>query len=187
MKWILASQSPRRKELLKLLDHPFDFDQADIEETLRPDLALPQSIEDLAQRKAFAVSHKHPTALIIAADTVVVLGQTILGKPKDAQDAFSMLKSLSGHTHQVITSMALYYQNQTHTFSSITRVTFYELSDQAIQKYVDSKECMDKAGAYGIQDHAALFIEKIEGDYYTVMGLPVALLHQEIEGFLSRI
>lgn len=182
---VLASQSPRRRELLTLLGMPFSYDQADLDETLNPSLDLKDSIEDLARRKAKAVEHKHPNALIIAADTVVVLEGMILGKPSDKNDAIRMLNVLSGHTHQVITSVCLAYQNRSHTFSSVTDVRFYSLTQKDIQEYVETGSPMDKAGAYGIQDQGALLIERIDGDYYTVMGLPIALLRRELESFIQ--
>lgn len=186
-KLVLASQSPRRRELLTLLGHPFTSDQADLDETLNPSLDLIPSIEDLASRKARAVEHKHPESLIIAADTVVVLGQHILGKPQDKEDAIKMLSQLSGKTHQVITSVCLAYRNHQHHFTSVTDVTFYPLSQEAIEAYVETGSPMDKAGAYGIQDQGALLIEKIHGDYYTVMGLPIALLKRELESFIQSL
>lgn len=187
MQWVLASQSPRRRELLALLDHPYSVDQADIDETLDMKLPLTHAVEDLAKRKAQAVQHRHPEALIIAADTIVVLDDEILGKPTDKVDAKRMLHSLSGRTHQVITSMALVHQNKAHTFSSTTDVEFYPLDEKLIESYVENGQCLDKAGAYGIQDKGALLIKKIDGDYYTVMGLPIALLRKELQAFILDI
>lgn len=184
---VLASQSPRRRELLTLLGHAFISDQADLDETLNPSLDLIPSIEDLASRKAKAVEHKHPESLIIAADTVVVLGQHILGKPQDKEDAIKMLSQLSGKTHHVITSVCLAYRNHQHCFTSVTDVTFYPLSPETIESYVETGSPMDKAGAYGIQDQGALLIEKIQGDYYTVMGLPIALLNRELDVFIQSL
>jgi septum formation protein len=184
---VLASQSPRRRELLTRLGYPYTTDSADIDETLDLDLGIQKAVEALALRKARAVEKKHTDSIIITADTVVVLNDKIYGKAKDAQDAFVMLKELSGHTHQVMTSMCLMYQDKNITFTSITDVEFYELNDQDIHNYIETGEAYDKAGAYGIQDLGALFIKKIDGDYYTVMGLPVALLKRKLEAFIQSI
>ena len=184
---VLASQSPRRRELLTRLGYPYTTDSADIDETLDLSLGIQNAVEALALRKAQAVEKKHTDSIIITADTVVVLNDKIYGKAKDAQDAFEMLKELSGHTHQVMTSMCLMYQDKNITLTSITDVEFYELKDQDIQNYIETGEAYDKAGAYGIQDLGSLFIKKIDGDYYTVMGLPVALLKRKMEAFIQSI
>lgn len=184
---VLASQSPRRRELLSRCGYPFITDSADIDETLDLNLAVQLAVEHLAIRKAQAVETKHPEAIIITADTVVVLNEKIYGKPINNIDAFNMLKELSGQTHQVMTSMCLMYKDKVETFTSITDVEFYDLEDTMIQEYVNSGEAYDKAGAYGIQDGGSLFIKGIKGDYYTVMGLPVALLKRKLDAFIQSI
>ncbi len=187
LKIVLASQSPRRRELFTRLGYPFSTDSADIDETLDLNLSVQDAVEALALRKAKAVEEKHPESIIVTADTVVVLNEKIYGKAADFDEAFTMLKELSGHTHQVMTSLCLMYKDKHHTFTSITDVEFYELEDENIKSYIETGEAYDKAGAYGIQDLGSLFIKGIKGDYYTVMGLPVALLKRELDQFIQSI
>jgi len=185
MEFILASQSPRRRELLTLLEIPFICESPDIEEVIDGSLPLTQAIEQLAVQKAQAVAHKHPDALIISADTIVVYQNHILGKPKDDEEAKGMLKLLSGQSHDVITAVCLYHNSKVETFHSVTQVEFYPLSQAVIEAYIQSHQPLDKAGAYGIQDKGALLIKQIKGDYYTVMGLPIALLNLKLKAFLE--
>ncbi len=184
---VLASQSPRRRELLTRLGYPFTTDSADIDETLDSSRSVQEAVEALALKKAQAVEEKHHDSIIITADTVVVLNEKIYGKAENFDEAFSMLKELSGHTHQVMTSMCLMYKNTYETFTSITDVEFYDLVDQEIKSYIETGEAFDKAGAYGIQDLGSLFIKGIKGDYYTVMGLPVSLLKRKLDKFIETI
>lgn len=177
MKLILASQSPRRKELLGLLGIPFTVQVSQADETMDPKEAPATQVEAVSRRKALAIP-ADPDSVILAADTIVVCDGIILGKPRDPEDAVRMLQMLSGHTHQVMTGMTVLYKNQVHSCTEITDVTFRQLSQREIQRYVDSGEPMDKAGAYGIQGGAALFAETLHGDYYNVMGLPVCRLVQ---------
>lgn len=173
---VLASASPRRQELLRQVGIPFAVDPSQVEETLDPAWAVAEVAERLAERKALDVAGRHPDAdVVIGADTVVVLENQPLGKPEDAQDAVRMLKQLSGKTHEVYTGYALVAPKTQRQVvgSACTRVTFRALSDEEIVRYVASNEPMDKAGAYAIQGLASLFVERIEGDYFNIVGLPI--------------
>ena len=178
MNFILASASPRRRELLAHLGLPFTIEAADIDETPYPGENPRTYTERLAQEKAEAIAQRHRDATILAADTTVVLDALILGKPKDPEDARRMLQLLQGRTHQVITGVALYSNTQTTVESEATTVTFTQMSVEAIDAYVGTGEPLDKAGAYGIQGIAAQFIPRIEGDYSNVVGLPLARVRQ---------
>lgn len=177
MNVILASQSPRRKELLGLLNIPFTVRVADIDETPDPDLSAAEDVARLSRLKAGAIPHG-PDDLIIAADTIVVYGDRLLGKPADKTHAKQMLSTLSGKTHQVMTGMTVLYREKQITYTEITDVSFRELTEKEIDDYIASGDPMDKAGAYGIQSGGAVFVEKINGDYYNVVGLPVCRLSQ---------
>ncbi|MFR4972321.1 MAG: Maf family protein [Butyricicoccus pullicaecorum] len=179
MQLILASQSPRRQELLGLITLDFSVCPADIDEGLRPGADLVEEVARLAAGKARAVAAtRRPLA---ASDTLVVLDGQALGKPADEQDACRMLRLLSGRTHEVMTGLALSVPSQGMlTDTVVTRVRFADLSDEEITSYVASGEPMDKAGAYGIQGTGARFIQGIEGDYYSVMGLPVRRLYERM-------
>lgn len=184
MEIILASQSPRRKELLKLLGHPFRVQVAAVEETME-DLPIAQAVARLSYRKAAAIGPAQDQ-IVIGADTIVVLEEKVLGKPRDAEDAANMLRSLSGRTHQVMTGVCVLKGKQVLTHTEVTQVTFRPLTEAEIQTYVASKEPMDKAGAYGIQGGAARFVEGIVGDYYNVMGLPVCRLGLMLEKIMEE-
>ncbi len=171
---VLASQSPRRRELMLLLNLPFSSENPQIEEELDPSLPLAKAIEKIAIDKAQDVFQRHPHAIVIGSDTVVVVDDVVLGKPQDDEDAIRMLELLSGQTHKVITGVCMISDKQKVVFHSIAKVTFYPLTEAMIKSYVASKLPMDKAGAYGIQDRGTLFIKSISGDYYTIMGLPIA-------------
>ena len=176
MELILASQSPRRKELLGLFRLPFTVKVADIDETM--DLNKPpyDEVARVSRCKAEAVARKNDD-IVIAADTIVVCEGKVLGKPRDEQDAKEMLSLLSGRDHQVMTGMCVIRGETTVTVTEVTDIHFRELSEAEIDAYIATKEPMDKAGSYGIQGGAALFAEKMVGDYYNVMGLPVCRLH----------
>ncbi len=177
MQLILASQSPRRKELLSLLGMPFAVRVADIDETMDPAKPPFDEVARVSSCKALAIPREE-TDVVIAADTIVVCQGHVLGKPRDEEDAIRMLRLLSGRDHQVMTGVTVLCGQRQETFTEVTDLHFRELSDRQIQRYVDSKEPMDKAGAYGIQGGAALFCERMVGDYYNVMGLPVCRLWQ---------
>ncbi len=179
---VLASASPRRRELLTLVGISFIVDPADVDESVvtgeRPDVY----VERLARAKAAVVAARHPGAVVIAADTTVVHDGEILGKPESVRDAQAMLARLSGHTHAVYTGMAVAFERRKASAVERVEVTFRDLSDADISAYVATGEPMDKAGAYGIQGFGATIVERIHGDYFSVMGLGlrrvVALLEE---------
>ena len=186
MEVILASQSPRRKELMGLFHIPFTVRVSDADETMDPKLSPAEAVGLVSRRKAEAVPHQEDD-LVIAADTIVVCGDEILGKPKDAADAHRMLRLLSGRNHQVMTGMTLLRGADSRTVTEITDIHFRELSDREIEAYVRTGEPMDKAGSYGIQGGAALFAQRLAGDYYNVMGLPVCRLSQLLKELIPEI
>ena len=176
MALILASQSPRRRELLGLLRIPFTVTVADIDESMDADLSPEAAVAAVSRKKAFAVS-RGQCDTVIAADTVVVCDGKILGKPHDEAEAEAMLSMLSGRTHQVMTGMTVLRGDRAESRTEITHVTFRKLSRQEILSYIRTGEPMDKAGAYGIQGGAAVFAEALQGDYFNVVGLPVCRLY----------
>lgn len=169
---ILASQSPRRRELLARLGLPFTVCSADIDETMTPGIPPAREVVRLSREKAQAVPAA-PGDVVLAADTIVVCDGKILGKPHSKEEAKQMLRLLSGRDHQVMTGYTLLKNGECLTETETSRIHFRPLEEAEIQAYVDSGEPMDKAGAYGIQGLAALFITGLEGDYYNVMGLPL--------------
>jgi len=173
---ILASQSPRRRELLAMLGLEFDIITADIDETMDPNLSVADAVAQVCRRKAEAVGSIRPGDLIIAADTVVVVEDRVLGKPHTEDEARAMLRSLSDRYHTVMTAFCLWQDGEAETHVEHTRLRFKPLSDEEIDAYVATGSPMDKAGAYGIQDQAAIFVEALDGDYYNVMGLPLCSL-----------
>lgn len=185
---VLASGSPRRRELLEQIGLPFTVMPSQAEERLEPGLEPAMAVQSLSLLKAAEVAKAQPEgALIIGADTVVVLDNEILTKPHDAEEAKAMLRRLSGRSHSVLTGVTVFRRRDGKSVSVTeeTTVHFKTLTEQEIASYVQTKEPLDKAGAYGIQGLGGLFIEKIEGDYYNVVGLPLArlgsLLHQEFD------
>jgi septum formation protein len=176
---ILASASPRRQELLRNAGISFLVQPADIDETPLPDESPRDCAERLAREKALEVSQERPQDQVLGADTIVVVDETILGKPRDAADAARMLRLLSGRTHEVITGVCVVgpIAGDVEQASETTRVTMREISDDEIRDYIATGEPMDKAGAYAIQGIAARWIPRIEGDYSSVVGLPVALIY----------
>lgn len=190
MKYILASASPRRKELLTLAGLVFDVIPSGIEEKITKTIPSDVVVE-LAQQKAEDVylHHAQEGCTIIGADTVVVYNEEILGKPKDENDALDMLSMLSDRTHQVYTGVALISMEngmkRTHAFSVRTDVTFYPISREDILSYIETGDPMDKAGAYGIQGPFAIHVKEICGDYNNVVGLPISRLYQELKKTLT--
>ncbi len=180
----LASKSPRRQEILAGLKIPFELIESPYEEKFSDvcDLSPEQQAIKLASLKAFHASSSLGKGIVIGADTIVVQGDAILGKPADRKDAVEMLSSLSGRRHRVITGLAAVDAEGLRTFScaEITSVFFRELSKKDVDKYLDTAEPYDKAGAYGIQGHAALFVERIEGCYFNVVGFPVVAFRELI-------
>lgn len=175
MNVILASQSPRRRELLGLFRIPFQVKVADIDESMEPGADPAAQVALVSRRKAEAIE-RNTDDIIIAADTIVVCDGEILGKPQSEADAFRMLKLLSGRSHQVMTGLTVIRGDRCISGTEITDVVFRELSDSEIRRYIATNEPMDKAGSYGIQGGASLFVEKISGDYFNVVGLPVCRL-----------
>lgn len=175
---ILASQSPRRKELLSKVTGHFTIAPANIDETVDINETPKHYVERMAKNKAEKIKELYPDEVIIGCDTTVVLGDTILGKPIDDQDAYVMLSSLSGKTHQVMTAVCVITPENVYEHTEIVDVVFYELEDGHIKQYVKSGEASDKAGAYGIQDQGSLFVKSISGDYFSVVGLPIGYLNQ---------
>jgi len=171
---VLASASPRRRQLLELLGLTFDVVPAEIDETWRNGEAPAVHVERLARGKAAAVSRDG--AAVIGADTEVFLDGRILGKPREAEEAKAMLRRLSGRAHDVFTGVAVGYGRKVASGVERTRVKFRPLTDETIAAYVATGEPMDKAGAYGIQGYGAVLVERIDGDYFTVMGLGLGLL-----------
>lgn len=180
---ILASQSPRRKELLSRLVSDFKIVPADIDESRLEKETPTDYVLRLGKEKARAIRQMYPNELILASDTAVSLGDEIMGKPKNKEEAFEMLSKFSGKTHQVSTSICLLQGDKEESLVSTCDVTFYPLTEQEIYDYLKKDEYKDKAGSYAIQGDAAVFIEKINGDYYTVMGLPLAQLNQLLKKF----
>lgn len=185
MDLILASGSPRRSELLKLITEDFEVIPSDCEERIDTALSPVETVKALAVQKAEFVSQKYPDKIVIGADTTVFYGGAPLGKPKDKADAKRMLSMLSGKKHTVITAVSIAKGGKTETvFAEETEVEFYPLSESEIDGYINTGEPMDKAGAYGIQGKGALLVKRIDGDYYNVMGLPVAKLYRELAAFI---
>lgn len=182
-KLILASQSPRRRELLAEMGLSFAVESAAIEEHLELTLPLSQAVERLALQKAKPIWERHPQQVVIGADTVVAVDGRVLGKPRDEAQACEMLELLSGRTHQVIGGVAVLAKERQMTFHCITTVHFYPLTKAEIRTYVRTPEPFDKAGAYGIQGLGKRFVRGIEGDYFNVVGLPVSRLLRVLEGF----
>lgn len=180
-KIILASQSPRRRELMQYLEVPFGVVSPTSKEVYDSTKTLTEQIESIAFDKAMSVLTQHNDSIVIGSDTIVTIDGEILGKPHSEEDAKAMLHKLSGKDHDVITGVAIVSSEKEVVFSVTTKVHFYPLSDQEIDDYVASKEPMDKAGSYSIQGYASRFVSGIEGDFYTVMGLPVSALYQELK------
>lgn len=169
---VLASGSPRRSELLARMGFPFIVDPADVDESAAGD--APEIVKTLALRKARATAERHPGGIILAADTVVY-ADAVLGKPKDAADARRMLALLSGRWHEVHTGVCVMRGGNARCESALTRVHFVKLSARDIDRYLETGDALDKAGAYGIQGMAGMFIDEIRGCPHNVMGLPMAL------------
>ncbi|WP_295633695.1 nucleoside triphosphate pyrophosphatase [uncultured Intestinimonas sp.] len=184
---ILASGSPRRRQLLEQIGLTFVVRSSDVDESVSPGLTPAQVVESLSARKGEAVAAEAaPGDLVLSADTVVALDGAILGKPRDRAEAEAMLTALSGRTHQVYTGVTLLQDGRRLTEHEVTAVTFRPLSPGEIAAYVSTGEPMDKAGAYGIQGLGALLVERLEGDYFNVMGLPLCRLGEMLAQFGVR-
>lgn len=186
MQLILASGSPRRRELLGLFGIPFAVRAADIDETMDPEKAPFDEVARVSRAKAMTVPRQQED-VVIAADTIVVCQGKVLGKPADPAEAVRMLTLLSGRDHQVMTGCTVLRDEKCETFTEVTDLHFRSLSKKEIEKYVATGEPMDKAGAYGIQGGAALFCERMVGDYYNVMGLPVCRLGQTLRNLAPEL
>lgn len=181
MRYILASKSPRRKELLSGIIKDFDIITAEVDESLPGEIHPREGVEILAVRKGEVVARDNPDALVISSDTLVELGGVPLGKPVDKEDAIRMLTSLSGKAHNVHTGVAVHYNGKVFSGVATTAVYFRDMTEEEIKEYVDSGDPMDKAGSYGIQSGGGKFVEKIEGDYDTVVGLSMNLVKKLLE------
>ena len=172
--FILASASPRRKELLTQAGYQFEIFPSTCEENIPAGLSPKDVVEGLAYQKALDVYSMHPERVVLGADTIVCFDGEILGKPKDKEDAKRMLHMLSGQTHEVRTGFALLGKGIEFVSSEAAMVTFFHLTDEEIEHYVNTGEPMDKAGAYGIQGLGAVLVRSVLGDYFNVVGLPIA-------------
>lgn len=181
IKYVLASKSPRRAELMRYITPDFEILPADCEETIPDGIDPFEAPEFLAVQKALNVQKKRPDSLVIGCDTVVILDGEIMGKPHDMDDAFRMLRALSGRVHAVVSGVCICFKGRTLSFTQKTAVEFYPLTDEDISEYISSSSPLDKAGSYGIQDKGGLFVKSISGDHYNVIGLPLARLNQELK------
>lgn len=181
MKLILASASPRRKEILSNMGYEFEVNPSGVEEVVHHHMTPEETATDLARQKAEDIARRYPEDLVMGADTIVVLDGKVLGKPLDNDDAVRMLRALRGREHQVITGVALIQGQKEHCFSVTTRVWMIDSSEELLSAYVLSGEPQDKAGSYGIQGKGALLVEKIDGDYFNVVGLPIQKIARLLE------
>ncbi len=180
---VLASASPRRRELIRLISDNVLCVPSGEDETLPDGISASKVPLYLARLKAESVANAYPDSIVIGSDTVVILGEEILSKPESEQDAFLKLSTLSGKTHKVVTACCIIDGEKVRAFSEETQVEFYELTPLEIEEYIKTGEPMDKAGAYGIQGRGSLFVKGITGDYFNVVGLPVARLKRELKEF----
>ncbi|AVQ16079.1 Maf family protein [Fusobacterium gonidiaformans] len=180
---ILASKSPRRKEILEMLAWNFEVCSQETEEIFEKGKSIEENMQKIALEKAKAVVNLHPNSLILSCDTMVVVENTILGKPKNKKEAKAMLQALSGKHSYVYSAVALLDRKRDleETFVEKTKIYFYQMSEKEIDDYIATGEPMDKAGAYAIQGKASVFIEKIEGDYWNVVGLPISRVYQKLK------
>lgn len=182
---ILASSSPRRKELLTLLGLDFTIDASEIEEKLDPRFTPSERVARLSQQKAAATGKKYKEGIIIAADTMVFFNNELIGKPKDAKDATKMLQKLSGTVHSIITGFTILdaASGKRVTKAVETKIWFRKLSSQEITKFIEREKPFDKAGAYAAHELGAIFIEKVEGDFLGAVGLPISSVAKELKKF----
>ena len=188
MRIILASASPRRKELLKLLCVDFDILVGETDESINEGLPITDEIKRLSYEKANAVSTLvSPDDVIIAADTAVTLGGKVFGKPRDADEAYSMLKTLSGKTHEVITGVTVKRGDKADTRAAVTKVTFRQLGDKEIKAYIATGDPFDKAGGYALQGISSIFVTGISGDHFNVYGLPLSMFADMLRGLGIKV
>ena len=181
MKIILASKSPRRVEILKTIGTEFEIIPANTDESVEEGTKPSDAVMEISKRKALCILEKHTDAFVISADTVVVSDGEIIGKPKDKDHAFKILKGLSGRSHSVLTGFTLCTKDKLYCSYVSTDVDFKELTDKEILDYIESGEPMDKAGAYGIQEKGSVFVAGIRGDYFNVMGFPICEVNKAAE------
>lgn len=184
---ILASASPRRKEILGNTNLKFEVIKSDIDEVILPEESPCQVVMRLAYEKSMYIAYNNKNKLIIGADTIVCLDNIILGKPKDKLDAIEMIKKLSGRTHQVITGISLINLDANKKIIDyvVSNVKFKNLSHEDVMDYIQTNESLDKAGAYGIQGYGALLVEEIQGDYFNIVGLPISKLSDLLKKHFS--
>lgn len=187
MQIILASASPRRKELMKLITENFTAEAVEAEEIIPSEIAAENASEYLSKIKAEAASKLHSTDLVIGCDTTVLCDGKILGKPADKEECRKYMNLLSGCAHIVATGCTIRYGAIEKSFTVYTEVFFREMDPEEIEYYISTDEPYDKAGGYGIQGKASIFIDKINGDYFNVVGLPVSRLNTELKSFLNNI
>ena len=180
-KLILASQSPRRRELLEKCGIPFTVEAAGITETIDHSAEITSEIKRLAEAKASAVFALHPDSIVIGSDTVVVINGKVMGKPKDRHEAAAMLHDLSDNVHQVITGLCIISADRKYTDVTVSDVYFEKISDEEIDAYTATAEPYDKAGAYAIQGWAGKYIKRIDGDYYSIVGFPLSIVYKELK------
>lgn len=183
MSIILASASPRRRELMSVITPDFTAVSIDADETLPQGIEALTASEFLAEIKAAAAFEIYPDDVVIGCDTTVICGDEILGKPKDKEECRQFMNMLSGRTHQVATGCCIISKGEKFSFTEVTDVTFRQLTAEEIEEYISTDEPYDKAGGYGIQGKAALLIEKINGDYFNVVGLPLSRLNQVLKNY----
>jgi septum formation protein len=183
---ILASQSPRRRELLNLIGIAHEVQPADIDESYLTGERPREHAERLARGKTAVIVEREPDAVVIGADTIVVVDGDVLGKPNDDLEAVRMLARLAGRSHTVITAVAVAWRGETRSSSEEVGVTFHPLTRAEIDAYIATREPMDKAGAYGIQGYGATIVSRVDGDYFAVMGLPLQRLTRELAGLGIR-
>ena len=179
-KIILASESPRRKELFSSLGIPFEVQPSGVTEELGGIYTPEEMAIGIADLKASTIANRNPNAIVIAADTTVWLGNELLSKPKNNEQAKKYLRLLSGKVHNVITGVSILGQDISIAFAESTLVNFYELTNEEIDTYVETGDSLDKAGGYGIQTMGGLFVEKVQGDYNNVVGLPISRLYRAL-------
>lgn len=181
-KMILASKSPRRKEILSQFGFEIEIITADIEEVSDKE-GIREQLMDISRKKSSEIARENPQKYVVSADTAVIIDDEMLGKPKSREEAKRMLKKLSGREHEVITAYTLFNLTEgiEHSHYDTTRVIFKDLTDEEIEWYIDTDEPMDKAGAYGIQGKGAILIERIEGDFYNVMGFPLSRFYEDLK------
>ena len=182
-KIILASASPRRRELLTVAGVEFEVCVKEVDESVPEGTDPVEAAKMTATKKALAVAQDKENCIVIGADTIVVANKKILGKPKDKNDAISMLSMLSGVEHEVVTGVCIVNDGNPESFAQVSKVRFYELTKDEIERYVETGEPMDKAGSYGIQGRGCTLVERIEGDYFNIVGLPVAATVRALKKF----